>query len=262
MESEFCTFPTQPQSAFYHNDGLQDFEFDGFSCDSFNIAFFTNRQHNSIEQNELHQRYRNHSRRRWNWLCWGDFVEASKRLQIRGRRRSCIQWCTAHAKQPLVSTQSRRDKGAWGKERPTQAIWLLLCTSQKILPVVRLSWLDSLGENSSTGTGTKTKIDLLGHCMVANSRSKFLDKYLQIAHSLGCLTEETERTIEAGQLDELASLRILSKHVKKELRKRPGWLLIIDGLSLDEELVKELRPFRPQPNDENWGKGQHKVLHQ
>ena len=167
-----------------------------------------------------------------------------------------------HAKQPLVSTQSRRDKGAWGKERPTQAIWLLLCTSQKILPVVRLSWLDSLGENSSTGTGTKTKIDLLGHCMVANSRSKFLDKYLQIAHSLGCLTEETERTIEAGQLDELASLRILSKHVKKELRKRPGWLLIIDGLSLDEELVKELRPFRPQPNDENWGKGQHNILHQ
>ena len=98
--------------------------------------------------------------------------------------------------------------------------------------------------------------------MVANSRSKFLDKYLQIAHSLGCLTEETERTIEAGQLDELASLRILSKHVKKELRKRPGWLLIIDGLSIDEELVKELCPFRPQPNDENWGKGQHKVLHQ
>ena len=97
--------------------------------------------------------------------------------------------------------------------------------------------------------------NLFAGTLVANSRSEFLGKYLQIAHYLGCVTEETERTIEAGQLDELASLRMLSKHVKKELRKRPGWLLIIDGLSLDVELVKELRPFWPQPNDENWGKG-------
>ena len=97
--------------------------------------------------------------------------------------------------------------------------------------------------------------NLFAGTLVANSRSKFLDKYLHIAHYLSCVTEETERAIEAGQLDELASLRMLSKHVKKELRKRPGWLLIIDGLSLDEELVKELHPFWPQPNDENWGKG-------
>ena len=64
-----------------------------------------------------------------------------------------------------------------------------------------------------------------------------------------------EEAIEAGRLDELASLRMLSKRVKKELKERPGWLLIIDGLSLDEELVKELCAFWPQPNDGNWGKG-------
>ena len=76
-------FPTQLRSAFYHNDGLLDFEFDAFSCDSFNIAFFTNRQHNSTEQNDLHQGYCNHSRRK---LYLGDFVEASERLQIWGGR--------------------------------------------------------------------------------------------------------------------------------------------------------------------------------
>ena len=48
---------------------------------------------------------------------------------------------------------------------------------------------------------------------------------------------------------------MLSSRLKKELRKRPGWLLIIDGLRLDKRLVNELRPFWPQPNDGNWGKG-------
>ena len=89
----------------------------------------------------------------------------------------------------------------------------------------------------------------------ADSQFGFLRKYLLIAHGLRCVKEEMEEAIEAGRLDELASLRMLSKRVKKELKERPGWLLIIDGLSLDEELVKELRPFWPQPNDDNWGKG-------
>ena len=97
--------------------------------------------------------------------------------------------------------------------------------------------------------------NLFAGTLIADSRSNFLDKYLQIAHDLGCITEETEKAIESHQLDELASLRMLSKHVRKELRKRPGWLLIIDELSSDEKLVKELRPFWPQPNDRNWGKG-------
>ena len=96
---------------------------------------------------------------------------------------------------------------------------------------------------------------LFAGTLIVDSRFGFLQKYLQIAHSLGCVKEETEEAIEAGQLDELASLRMLSKRVMKELKERPGWLLIIDGLSLDEGLVKELRPFWPQPNDENWGKG-------
>ena len=89
----------------------------------------------------------------------------------------------------------------------------------------------------------------------ADSQFDFLRKYLLIAHGLRCVKEEMEEAIEAGRLDELASLRMLSKRVKKELKERPGWLLIIDGLSLNEELVKELRPFWPQPNDDNWGKG-------
>ena len=97
--------------------------------------------------------------------------------------------------------------------------------------------------------------ELFAGTLIADSRFGFLQKYVQIAHSLGCVKEETEEAIEAGRLDELASLRMLSKRVMKELKERPGWLLIIDGLSLDEGLVKELRPFWPQPNDENWGKG-------
>ena len=36
-------------------------------------------------------------------------------------------------------------------------------TSQGTLPVVRLSWLDSLGENSSPGTSTRIRSYLLGH---------------------------------------------------------------------------------------------------
>ena len=92
----------------------------------------------------------------------------------------------------------------------------------------------------------------------ADSYSNFLQSYLQVAHDLSCVKEETEKAISSGIddfKDELASMRMLSRHVKKALRERPGWLLIIDGLSLDEGLVKELRPFWPQPNDENWGKG-------
>ena len=69
------------------------------------------------------------------------------------------------------------------------------------------------------------------------------------------MDQKVELDIRSGQLDEVQSLKMLSDHVAKELRKRPGWLLIIDGLSLKEGLVKELRPFWPQPNDENWGKG-------
>ena len=96
------------------------------------------------------------------------------------------------------------------------------------------------------------KKKLFAGTLIADSRSNFLDKYLQIAHGLGCVTH---KAIPPHHHNELASLRMLSKHVRKELRKRPGWLLIIDGLSLDEKLVKELHPFWPQPNDGNWGKG-------
>ena len=96
---------------------------------------------------------------------------------------------------------------------------------------------------------------LFAGTLIADSRSNFLHKYLQIAHNLGCVKEETARDILFNHRGELESLGMFSICVKKELRKRPGWLLIIDGLSLDEKLVKELHSFWPQPSDRNWGKG-------
>lgn len=65
-----------------------------------------------------------------------------------------------------------------------------------------------------------------------DSYSNCLQSYLQVAHDLGCVKEETEKAIRSGIgefKDELASVTMLSWHVKKALRKRPGWLLIIDG---------------------------------
>ena len=89
----------------------------------------------------------------------------------------------------------------------------------------------------------------------ADNRSNFLDTYLQIAVGLGCVDQKIEFAIRSGRLDELQSLKMLSDHVKKELRERPEWLLIIDGLSSDERLAKELSFFWPQPKEETWGKG-------
>ena len=89
----------------------------------------------------------------------------------------------------------------------------------------------------------------------AGNRSIFLDTYLQTAIGVGCVNQATEWAIRSGQLGELQSLKMLSDHVKKELRERPEWLLIIDGLSSDEILVKELSSFWPQPKEESWGKG-------
>ena len=83
----------------------------------------------------------------------------------------------------------------------------------------------------------------------------FLQSYLQIAHDLACVKDKAEVAIRSGQLDELESLKMLSQRVKKELRERPGWLLIIDGLTLDEELFQKLNRFWPQHREDNWGSG-------
>ena len=89
----------------------------------------------------------------------------------------------------------------------------------------------------------------------ADNRSNFLDTYLQIAVSLGCVDQKIEFAIRSGRLDEVQSLKMLSDHVKKELREKSEWLLIVDGLISDEKLVKELSFFWPQPKEETWGKG-------
>ena len=98
----------------------------------------------------------------------------------------------------------------------------------------------------------KHKKKLFVGTLSVDSRSNFLHKYLQVARHLRCVTENTEVAILSYQLDELTSLKMLSERVKKELRGRPGWLLIIDGLRPNEN---GLSPFWPQPNDNNWGKG-------
>ena len=88
--------------------------------------------------------------------------------------------------------------------------------------------------------------------------SNFLPNYLTLALKLGCVSEETERAIQQGSgdfKDELKSLEMLSRHVQEALNKRPGWLLIIDGLSLEEKLVNKFSPFWPQPKEKSWGKG-------
>ena len=87
------------------------------------------------------------------------------------------------------------------------------------------------------------------------SVDNILQNYLQIAHDLDCVKEETEVTIRSGQLMDYDSLKMLTVHVKKELRERPGWLLIVDGLSLDESLLEKVSTFWPQPKDESWGRG-------
>ena len=89
----------------------------------------------------------------------------------------------------------------------------------------------------------------------ADNLTNFLDTYLQIAVGLSCVNHKIELAIRSGKLGELQSLKMLSDHVKKELRERPEWLLIIDGLTADETLVKELSYFWPQPKEESWGKG-------
>ena len=74
----------------------------------------------------------------------------------------------------------------------------------------------------------------------ATSSTTLLQSYITLAIDLGCTLEL--KALE-GLLDRKGELRIqglsiLSSAVKKELKKRPGWLILVDNLSSDQETVK------------------------
>ena len=99
------------------------------------------------------------------------------------------------------------------------------------------------------------------------SQSSFFDSYIKLAAELN-LKEEALAFV--GSKGDLHALGLLSAEVRKELRKRPGWLLIIDNLSSEVMSIKQpaadtahgissqqeaWRAFWPQPGDETWGRG-------
>ena len=83
--------------------------------------------------------------------------------------------------------------------------------------------------------------------MTVDSCLHIVEKHLQIACDLGC-ANCTEMSVQLGELCNETTCFI--NCVKKELRDRPGWLLIIDGLTIDaDECVKKLSHLWPQPNE-------------
>ena len=69
----------------------------------------------------------------------------------------------------------------------------------------------------------------------ATSSTTLLQSYIALAVDLGCTSEL--KTLEGllGRKGELQGLSVLSSAVKKELKKRPGWLIVVDNLSSDQE---------------------------
>ena len=67
----------------------------------------------------------------------------------------------------------------------------------------------------------------------AASKSSFLQSYITMALELGCAAELKVLEGLSGRKGELQSLELLTATVRKELKKRPGWLLIVDNLSSD-----------------------------
>ena len=64
----------------------------------------------------------------------------------------------------------------------------------------------------------------------ASSWSSIFDSYLNIAVRLGCMTE---MEVLGHSQEEFQNLELLSTLVRKELRQRPGWFVIIDNLTSD-----------------------------
>ena len=84
-----------------------------------------------------------------------------------------------------------------------------------------------------------------------------------LATELGCVP----LSYKEHPISEEQQLKYYSGAVKKELRRRPGWLLVIDNLGVPRTTLTsdtnrynnnphhELRHLWPEPGDESWGKG-------
>lgn len=91
--------------------------------------------------------------------------------------------------------------------------------------------------------------------MIVDSCLHIVEKHFQIAHDLGCVNY-TEVAIPLQLSELLNETTLFINCVKEELRKRPGWLLIIDGLTLHvDDCVKKLSHLWPHPNEHKWGNG-------
>lgn len=74
----------------------------------------------------------------------------------------------------------------------------------------------------------------------ATSQSSFLHSYIKLAMELNLVEEVRALDHFLGLKGDLHALELLSAAVRKELRKRPDWLLIIDNLS--SEVMSINRP--------------------
>ncbi len=81
----------------------------------------------------------------------------------------------------------------------------------------------------------------------ASSKHTFLQSYVTLALELGCGAELKAIENFSGQKGELQSLELLSAAVRRELKHRPGWLLVVDNLSSDVKSVGEAQTIETFP---------------
>ncbi len=81
----------------------------------------------------------------------------------------------------------------------------------------------------------------------ASSKHTFLQSYVTLALELGCGAELKAIENFSGKKGELQSLELLSAAVRRELKHRPGWLLVVDNLSSDVKPVGEAQTIETFP---------------
>ncbi len=87
---------------------------------------------------------------------------------------------------------------------------------------------------------------LVVRTLSAKSSSDLLQSCSQLAQALGCVS-----ALQAYKAD----LKVLSNAIGKEIKKRPGWLLIVDSLSSNVEMDDDLNSIWTEPGDKRWGRG-------
>ncbi len=86
----------------------------------------------------------------------------------------------------------------------------------------------------------------------AKSYSDLLQSYSRLAQVLGCVSDEMALAAYKG---DPKTLKVLSNAIGEELKKRPGWLLIVDNLTSNVKMGDSWNSIWPQPGDKRWGKG-------